>query len=549
MAWNIATRGKWKAKYIYFKNNYRVGASMKTKWIYLGPKDIAVKMLGDLQTKSLVDEKLMTYSGETIVGKIADSIGLTQVLAKYTKKEKEASILRNIIVLRALFNESKKGLVERVLPESVLRDETDIGYVEEVYRSMDSVHDHLDDLIYELAKNAVKKYKLDLTYLAIDGTGIKIYKDEETGLVKFGYPPGGLPQLKLVLGVNKQHVPLIGKCYPGSTSDVNVFDDIITGLDSKYGDLCKRAKKRYVVFDQGNLSKKTIDHIRRYEDKGILFISIVRAGTRKRFIDGVDKSKMRLIYEKEINKNNHTKTYGKLKKGKIYGKDCNILVCYNPDIMAQKNKSLDQKVESVREKITEINKSKKPDVSEAKALISRCNLKKALEVKGRKRFKLVVDDTELEERRRYFGFFVLFSNDLDIGYKMIDIYKSRNIVEEGFRALKSDFEITPGYHSRDDRIETHNVLVVCGYLLLSVLRAVLADHKKRYSFMALKRLLISGYLEEGYYEHDLFKEKRLWLRKPKGFRKELKTLFSSVGLKVPKFDVDLVPTNFRKNLQ
>ena len=96
------------------------------------------------------------------------------------------------------------GLVERILPFSVLRDEIDIKYVGEVYRSMDAIYNHLDDFIYELAKNAVKKYKLDPDYLAIDGTGIKVYKDKETGLVKFGYPSKGLPQVKLVLGVNKR---------------------------------------------------------------------------------------------------------------------------------------------------------------------------------------------------------------------------------------------------------------------------------------------------------------------------------------------------------
>jgi len=546
MAWNIATRGKWRAKYIYFKNNYRVGKSVKTKWIYLGPSDVAIEVLGDLQTKPLIDEKLMTYSGETILGKIADSIALIRVLEKYTKNEKEAHILRNIIILRALFNESKKGLVERILPKSILKNDTDIEYVEIVYRCMDSIHDHLDDLIYALARNAVKKYKLDPTYLMIDGTGIKIYKDEETGLVKFGYPPGGLPQVKLVLGVNEQHIPLMGKCYPGSKSDVKVFDDIVKGLDSKYEGLIKKTKRKYVVFDQNNLNKKTVDHMRVYEDKKIFFVSLVKAGTRKRFVERVEKSKMKLIYEREISKNNHTRTYGKAMKGNIYGKECSVLVCYNPDIEVQKNKSLDRRVRNIKNKLNEVNKSKKRDVAEVNALISRYNLKRALQVKGKKRFTLVVDDEELKERRRYFGFFVPFCNELELGCEMIKVYKSREIVEEGFRALKSDMEITPEYHSRDDRIETHNVLVVCGYLLLSVLRAVLASRENKYSYFALKRVLVSGYLEEGYYEHEQFKEKRLWLRKPKGFGGELKTLFSSVGLKVPKFDVDLVPTNFRK---
>ena len=489
MAWNPRIQGEWNAKYLYFKHNYRVGKKTKSKYIYFGPIDVAVEILGDIQTKPLIDERLITSSGETILGKIADSISLTQVLGKYANK-KEAPILRNIIILRALFNESKMGLVERILPNSILRDETDVGYVGKVYRSMDSIYNHLDDLIYELAKNAAKKYKLNLDYLAIDGTGIKVYKDKETGLVKFGYPPNGLPQVKLVLGVNKQHIPLLGNCYPGNTSDVEVFDDIVEGLDSKYKDLSKKSKKKYVVFDQGNLNKNNFEHMCKYEDEGIFQVSLLRCQTAKKFVGKVDKSKMKLIYEKEISENNHTRIYGKPLKGEVYGKKCSILICYNPDIAKKKNKTLDRRLSEVKETVTEINKSKKRDASDATALISKYNLKTALEVKGRKKFKLVVNDKEIENRRKYFGFFVPFSNNSNLGCEMINIYKFRDVIEEGFKVLKTDMKIAPEYHSRDDRIETHNLLVVCSYLLLSILRVILDARGNKYSFTELKRLIL-----------------------------------------------------------
>ena len=53
------------------------------------------------------------------------------------------------------------------------------------------------------------------------------------------------------------------------------------------------------------------------------------------------------------------------------------------------------------------------------------------------------------------------------------IYKSQEIVEAGFRALKSDMAIDHVYHSKDMRIETHTVMVVLGYLMMSVLRPIL----------------------------------------------------------------------------
>ena len=48
--------------------------------------------------------------------------------------------------------------------------------------------------------------------------------------------------------------------------------------------------------------------------------------------------------------------------------------------------------------------------------------------------------------------------------EVLAIYKSQRVVEEGFRAL---------YHSKDVRIETHTVMVVLGYLLMPLLRAIL----------------------------------------------------------------------------
>ena len=68
----------------------------------------------------------------------------------------------------------------------------------------------------------------------------------------------------------------------------------------------------------------------------------------------------------------------------IYGGDCRVLVCHNLDIEAQKNNSLDRRVEVVRNKLEEVNKSKKPDASEVAALISPKKLKSALKVEGEK---------------------------------------------------------------------------------------------------------------------------------------------------------------------
>ena len=69
--------------------------------------------------------------------------------------------------------------------------------------------------------------------------------------------------------------------------------------------------------------------------------------------------------------------------------------------------------------------------------------------------------------------------------KMIGIYKSRDLVEGGFRVLKSEMEVNPVFHSKDIRIETHVILVVLGYFLLSLLRTILNERGVKYSFKKL----------------------------------------------------------------
>ena len=127
--------------------------------------------------------------------------------------------------------------------------------------------------------------------------------------------------------------------------------------------------------------------------------------------------------------------------------------------------------------------------------------------------------------------------------EFIQIYKSRDIVEQGFRALKSDLEINPVYHSRDDRIETHTVMVVFGYFLMSLLRVVLIDRKIRYSFGELKSLIRSGNAVEGFYENEALKKKlKLW--RPIKLRPELEEIFKKLMIKIPGFDVkESIPTD------
>jgi len=545
MSWHIHEIKRKTKTYITLQKNEREGKKINSSYIYLGPINEALKIFADMQIKPLDNEKEVSYSGEIILGSIAKSINFSKVLEKYTKDKRIAEALKNIIILRTLFPVSKRKLIKIRLEHSILKDSTDLNYFEEVYEFMDILYNNMGDIMNDAITNAVKIFHLDLNQLIIDATRIKIWKDKETDLVRFGYcsrnERKGSPQVNLILGVNNQHVPLFANTYPGNTQDVKMFGDFIDRINTRYQELTSHIKEKFVIFDQGNVNPGNIDYMQELQKKGIYFVSMVKTSSSDKFIKKVDKSVLPVIYSKEKSKNVVTKIYGKVMNEIVYKKKSRVLVCYNPDIMELKCKILDRKVEHIKKMVIDGETQ-----DEIKMQISKYHLKKALKiVKKKQKLEVEIDANVLETRKKEYGFFVLFTNHQEISAEeLIKIYKSRDIVEQGFRALKSDLEIDPVYHSRDDRIETHTVMVVFGYLLMSLLSVALNQRKISYSFGELKELIRSGNAVEGVYENEMLKKKlKLW--RPIKLGDELEEIFRKLMIKIPGFDVkECIPTDY-----
>jgi len=545
MSWHLHEIKRKTKTYISLQKNQREGKKIGSGYIYLGPIDRALKIFADIQIKPLENEKEVSYSGEIILGSIANSINFSKILEKYTKDKRIAEALNNIIILRALFPVSKRKLIQIRLEHSILKNSSDMKYFEEVYEFMDILYRDMGDIMNDAITKAVKIYHLDLNQLIIDATRIKIWKDKETDLVRFGYcgrnERKSSPQVNLILGVNNQHVPLFANAYPGNTQDVKMFGDFIDRISNQYYELTLNIKEKFVIFDQGNVNPGNIDYMQELQKKGVYFVSMVKTSSSGKFIKKIDKSALPPIYSKEKSKTVMTRIYGEVMDEEIYKKKSRVLVCYNPDIMELKCKILDRKVEHIKKMANDGE-----NLDDIKMQISKYHLKKALKIiKKNKKIGIEIDAEVLEMRKKGYGFFVLFTNHQKLSAKdFIEIYKSRDIVEQGFRALKSDLEIDPVYHSRDDRIETHTVMVVFGYLLMSLLNVALNDRKISSSFGELKELIRSGNAVEGFYENELL-NKRLKLWRPIKLRDELEEIFRKLKIKIPGFDVkECVPTDF-----
>ena len=428
----------------------------------------------------------------------------------------------------------------RRLNNSILKDEIDISYVKQIYRSMDKIYDNLGIILYEMVKKAVKKYRVNLSQLIIDGTRLKVFTDEETGLVKFGYSGknGKLPQINLVLAVNDQQIPFFVETYPGNESDIAMFKDFIKHLRHRYRFLSKKVKKKVVVFDQGNVGKATIKAVHKFKKNGIHFISMVRTNSIDKYVKKAKKEEMKLIYEKKKSKNKRTRAFGKQLIEEVYGIESNIILCYNPNIRKKKLKTLNTKIKRVKDLAEELNKKDSEiddKLDEVKVLIKKYNFKRLIKPeKTKDKITLEIDKEELKKRKARCGFFALFSNDMELTpEEMIKTYKSKDLVEKGFKGLKSDIEIEPIFHHTDNMKETHAIMVIYGYFLASLLRSIL---KQEYSFEELLSIIKSGNVIEGYYESNLI-DKKLYIFRPIKQSDELRSIFRRLKIKVPKYEI------------
>jgi len=550
MTWNIVWRKPHKKKYGYLKKSYRINGKVKTEEIYIGPDEVASKILTDLATRELISETDITYSGETILEKIAVSLNFEDILIEYTGDERASRALKNVIILMTLFKESKRRLFLKRLNKSIFNNSTDIKYLEEVYEFMDLVYNRLGDIMYDLLKNAIKQHKISLEYLMVDATRFKVYKDCETGLIRFGYSAQkrrDLPQVNLVLGVNEQQIPFFVNAHPGNTSDVAMFSDFLKTMRSKYQILNDSVDHKIIIMDQGNVNEETIRYLRWLIRYDFHFLSMVRSSSVGRFTKNIDKSEMELIYTKEITKNKETRIYGKMIEAEVYGRVSHVLVCYNPDVKQTKNNSLDRRVRIVEQKVLSLNKRDgsldgKCDV--VNSLITKHSLKRAMKVIKNEAdgvIELDIDKEDLDSRRDNYGFFALFTHCDMTPVKMIKVYKSRDLVEKGIQELNTDFSVCPIRHSEDRRIETHTIFTVYGYFFVSILRAILKGDGVEYSFSELLYTIKSGMSVVGYYEHEMFKEKRLYVNRPIKISDELAEIFKFLKIVVPRYDVKLEP--------
>lgn len=110
--------------------------------------------------------------------------------------------------------------------------------------------------------------------------------------------------------------------------------------------------------------------------------------------------------------------------------------------------------------------------------------------------------------------------------KLWEIYNTIREVESTFRCLKSDLNIRPVNHQKDERIEAHIYLTVIAYQLVNTIRYMLKDKGINHDWRNLVRIMSTQKIQTVKLPTN---KKDIYIRKPSVPIKELKEIYDATG--------------------
>ena len=559
--------------YYSYRHNYRENGKVKTKDIYLGPEDRAVKIISDFNSKKPLNERHLSFSGEILLSKMLEMVDFKKIVNKIVQNDTKFDVGRFIemlVIERSLYEHSKWRLANISHAKSILSLDSTITYDKfyenNIYNYMDYIYPKLDQIQKEIVNKLLAMKNMEFDELIIDATSMHCFggddvEEPKNQIEKYkqvnrthGYSRSkrpDLPQINLILGVTEHYIPLLFDKFSGNAPDTAMFKLLLEKCQREYPILLKKIKGKYLVFDKGNNSEdnfKEIDSL--CEEWNCHFVTSVRPSlvSVKEQLLSLKIEEQPVIYEQQ-----HTRLRGKTSTVFLYDGDKTerkILLYVNEEIAKKRQDEFLELLNEIQAKVSEINQ-KKVKFEDKKELVENfLRRKRVFSLFTREQdnatIRCVPIQKKVDEKFNLAGKFAIVSNDFTLdAVSIIRIYKTSRVVEHEFHILKSVLSLYPLRHRKKERIKVHCALVIWGAMAFVLLRTKLLAHKREFSFEELKERIKQGYVSIGDYIYPGYKSFRI--QRTLNVDPTLQTIFNLFKLDSDYFDIKLLPTIKKEN--
>jgi len=389
------------------------------------------------------------------------------------------SILASIhVILRLCSPSSDLALAEDVYRKSALEDLLGVPAEkindDRVYRALDRMLPHKEALEKHLKARLGQLFELEYDLLLYDVTstyfeGLALGNPQ----AQRGYSRDHRPDCKQVciaLVVTRDGIPLSYEVFDGNRVDVTTVETIVTTMERRFG-----AADRVWVMDRGMASQKNLDWL--------------RSGGR-RYLIGASKSDLCRMEARIVEERDWQRIREDVEVKLVQSDDgAETFVLCRSEVRKEKDRAiverfasrLDKQLTALRGRLERAKK--KVDRSQVERQIGRM-----LERNSRAAGKYVVEVEEVEDRASGLrlsvsedaawattsaaleGCYLLRTNvtawtEADLWKTYIQLTEA----EAAFRVQKSDLEIRPVWHQREDRVQAHIFVCFLAYVLWKTL--------------------------------------------------------------------------------
>lgn len=433
--------------------------------------------------KGLGTSDVKSFGAEHLCTQVLEKLGLRECFGTLGMDSGQARLALIAIAARAIFSSSEHKTARILELNSELpqcyKYEEPISH-KQLYAISDILYGHKEQIDRFLYRRITNMFDIEdrLVIFDISNTYFESRKAGST-IAKHGRSKekrGDCPVVVFTGVINAQGFIRHSRVYEGNKADTHTLSDMLADLKKHAGPSAKHT----IVMDAGIATE---DNLALIQEKGYQYVCVSRKRLKDYPANGDSKKTIQLT-DREKNKvelaifspEGHTDTW----------------MYVQSEAKRLKEQSMDTKLRAhFEEGLATIQKAlgKKGGVKKTERVWERIGRAKQRSRRVSGRYLITVGEkdgkaTAMEwtekpspvQENKTNGVYFIRTNYKYPGEKELwDIYNTIREVEATFRCLKSDLNIRPVHHQKDERIEAHIYLTLLAYQLVNTIRHMLKN--------------------------------------------------------------------------
>ncbi len=488
----------------------------------------------NIDIKGLEIKDVKTFGSEHLCKQVLEKLQLKECFISLGMSQKQTQLALTSISARAIFSSSEHKTAQILQTNSELQYCFDIRQTithKNLYAITDILYKYREKIDTFLYNRVTNLFNLDdkLVIFDISNTYFETRKSDSK-LAKYGRSKEKQNDCPLIIFtgvINAQGFIRHSRIYQGNTPDTATLNDMIEDLEK-----CNTSSvKQTIVIDAGI---STEDNIELIKEKGYKYVCVSRKRLKNYPLSITEKTITQLT---DRGKN-------KVKLSIFTSKE------YSDTWMYVQSQAKQTKEQSMNDKLKQ--RFEQDIGSIRKAITKKGGTKRINKVwerigKLKEKHNLVASNYDIQVNEEK-GIAIALTWDIKINKvkddktkgvyfirtnyenpkekQLWDIYNTIREVEYTFRCLKSDLNIRPIHHQKDQRIEAHIYQTILAYQLVNTIRYMLKEKDIHYDWKNIVRIMNTQTIQTIELPTD---KKTIQLRKPSKAIEQAQKIYTATG--------------------